>query len=77
MKHRPPQQRLVLALLAVLPAHAGPLADRFREHWPAGQAEACSAGLPDGVHTLSAVRYGDDSAETLDVYAAFLPVISS
>ena len=56
---------LTLALLAAWPAAAGPLAERLRERWQIGQAEARAAGLPDGVRMLSALRYGDDPAETL------------
>ena len=59
---------LTLALLAAWPAAAGPLAERLRERWQIGQAEARAAGLPDGVRMLSALRYGDDPAETLDAY---------
>ena len=64
---------LTLALLAAWPAAAGPLAERLRERWQAGQAEARAAGLPDGVRMLSALRYGDDPAETLDAYLPAQP----
>lgn len=64
---------LTLALLAAWPAAAGPLAERLRERWQIGQAEARAAGLPDGVRMLSALRYGDDPAETLDAYLPAQP----